>query len=161
VSKTKAARVPVSLFDSTLPAVELFAAGGTGPAVRSFALAQGVHRAMIATKLHVLVPLVLGVALAAGAGSLPYQVQAAGEEKPTVAAAPAAKGPRASKLDLTPQTFATFRDLVRPADNEWRHLKVKWLTDIVAARKKAAREDRPILIFRTGGAGYNDPMGVC
>lgn len=74
---------------------------------------------------------------------------------------PADKAPRSSKLDLTPETFGQFRDLVRPADNEWRHLKVKWLTDIVATRKKAAQEDKPILIFRTGGAGYNDPLGVC
>lgn len=116
---------------------------------------------MIPTKLRVLVLLVLGAALAAGAGSLSDQVQAADKEKPADPAAPAAKGPRPSKLDLTPENFLTFRDLVRPADNEWRHLKVRWITDIVAARKKAARENKPILIFRTGGAGYNDPLGVC
>jgi hypothetical protein len=92
-----------------------------------------------------------------------HKPEPGGGEKnpPAVAVAPAGKADRASKLDLTPETFAAFRDLIRPADNEWRHLKVKWLTDIVAARKKAAQEDKPILIFRTGGAGYNDPMGVC
>lgn len=76
-------------------------------------------------------------------------------------AASAEKGLRPSKLDLTPESFATFRKLIRPSANEWRHLKVKWVTDIVAARKKAAKEDKPLLIFRTGGAGYNDPTGVC
>jgi hypothetical protein len=146
-------------------AVALFAAGGTAPTAVPVALAQGVLRAMTTAKLKVLVPCLLVVALAAGAaGRLAYQAHAAGEaEKPPVpaAAAPAAQGTRPSKLDLTPETFAAFRDLVRPADNEWRHLKVRWLTDIVAARKKAAKEDKPILVFRTGGAGYNDPMGVC
>jgi hypothetical protein len=120
---------------------------------------------MTTAKLKTLVRFLPVAALAVGgAGRLAYQAHAAGEaEKPPVpaAAAPADKGPRPSKLDLTPETFTAFRDLVRPADNEWRHLKVRWLTDVVAARKKAAREDKPIVIFRTGGAGYNDPMGVC
>jgi hypothetical protein len=51
--------------------------------------------------------------------------------------------------------------LVRPQENEWRHLKVNWLTDVVAARKQAAAEDKPIVICYTGGAGYNEPLGVC
>jgi hypothetical protein len=87
--------------------------------------------------------------------------QAPTDKPAAIAPEPAEKGPHASKLDLTPETFTKFRDLVRPAGNEWRHLKVKWFTDIVAARKKAAQEDKPLLIFRTGGAGYNDCLGVC
>jgi hypothetical protein len=71
------------------------------------------------------------------------------------------KAPHASKMDLTPENVVKFRELIRPEDNEWRHLRIKWFTDIVAARKKAAQADKPILIFRTGGAGYNDPLGVC
>ncbi len=67
----------------------------------------------------------------------------------------------ASKLDLTPQNFAKLHTLIRPHDNEWRHLKVEWLTDIVAARKLAAVQDKPIVICYTGGAGYNEPLGVC
>src|SRR5215472_6386581 len=68
---------------------------------------------------------------------------------------------RASKLDLTPASFPTLHTLIRPHDNEWRHLKVEWLTDVVAARKRAAAEDKPIIICYTGGAGYNEPLGVC
>jgi hypothetical protein len=100
-----------------------------------------------------------GWALQQGPGAKPAE-SATGQ---TLAGAgePAQKTERSSKLDLTPETFAKFRDLVRPAANEWRHLKVKWFTDIVVARKKAAQEDKPILVFRTGGAGYNDPLGVC
>lgn len=69
--------------------------------------------------------------------------------------------PASSKLDLTPQSFAPLHTLIRPQQNEWRHLKVQWFTDVVAARKKAAAEDKPIVICYTGGAGYNEPLGVC
>jgi hypothetical protein len=67
----------------------------------------------------------------------------------------------ASKADLTPESFPKIHKLVRPHDNEWRHLKVDWLTDVVAARRKAVAEDKPIVICYTGGAGYNEPLGVC
>jgi hypothetical protein len=65
------------------------------------------------------------------------------------------------KEQLTPATFARFQALIRPQAHEWRHLRVNWLTDIVAARKKAAAEDKPLIVLRTGGAGYNDPLGAC
>lgn len=69
--------------------------------------------------------------------------------------------PRPAKLDLAPQSFDKLHALIRPHDDEWRHLKVNWMTDIVPARKKAAAEDKPIIILYTGGAGYNEPLGVC
>ena len=65
------------------------------------------------------------------------------------------------KEQLTPGTLAKFQGLLRPQTHEWKHLRVHWLTDIVAARKKAAAEDKPIIVLRTGGAGYNDPLGAC
>jgi len=68
---------------------------------------------------------------------------------------------QATKLDLTPGHFESLHTLIRPHDNEWRHLKVNWITDVAAARKKAAAEDKPIVICYTGGAGYNEPLGVC
>jgi len=68
---------------------------------------------------------------------------------------------QSSKLNLDPQSFTKLHTLIRPHDNEWRHLKVEWLTDVVAARKKAVAEDKPIVICYTGGAGYNEPLGVC
>jgi hypothetical protein len=90
-----------------------------------------------------------GLALAAGVALFSCRAQAADKSAP------------ASKLDLTPTTFPTLRTLIRPHANEWRHLKVEWLTDVVAARKRAAAEDKPIIICYTGGAGYNEPLGVC
>ena len=67
----------------------------------------------------------------------------------------------ASKSDLTPQSAPSLLALVRPQPTEWRHLQVRWTTDVVAARKQAAKEDRPIVVLYTGGAGYNEPLGVC
>ena len=97
-------------------------------------------------------PLLLVVALLmAGSGWLRAPVVARAEEKPR----------RAAKLDLTPDSFAKLHALIRPHEQEWRHLKVEWLTDVVAARKKAAAEDKPIVICYTGGAGYNEPLGTC
>jgi hypothetical protein len=74
---------------------------------------------------------------------------------------PETKGRVPAKENLTPDTLTKFQALIRPHENEWRHLRVHWLTDIVAARKKAAAEDKPIIVLRTGGAGYNDPLGAC
>ena len=66
-----------------------------------------------------------------------------------------------TKLDLDSKNWMQFHTLIRPHENEWRHLKVQWLTDVVAARRRAAEEDKPIVICYTGGAGYNEPLGVC
>jgi hypothetical protein len=74
---------------------------------------------------------------------------------------PAQEPGKPAKDDLTPGTCAQLHTLIRPHENEWRHLKVEWITDVVAARKKAAAEDKPIVICYTGGAGYNEPLGVC
>jgi hypothetical protein len=81
---------------------------------------------------------------------------------PSLLGEPAAKKSRVpAKENLTPATFAKFQAMIRPQEHEWRQLRVRWLTDIVAARKKAAAEDKPLIVLRTGGAGYNDPLGAC
>ena len=74
---------------------------------------------------------------------------------------PARKERPPAREELTPATLAKFQALIRPHENEWRHLRVRWFTDIVAARKKAAAEDKPIVVLYTGGAGYNEPLGTC
>ena len=73
----------------------------------------------------------------------------------------AQSAPRPAKLDLTAESFAGLHQLIRPQDSEWRHLKVDWITDVIPARKKAAAQDKPIVVLYTGGAGYNEPLGVC
>ena len=65
-----------------------------------------------------------------------------------------------NKQQLTAESSPKLRALVRPQEHEWRHLQVEWLTDVVATRKRAAAEDKPIIICYTGGAGYNEPLGV-
>ena len=67
----------------------------------------------------------------------------------------------ASKLDLTPESAPKLHALVRPQPTEWRHLQVQWITDVTAARKQAAKEDKPLVVLYTGGAGYNEPLGIC
>ena len=69
--------------------------------------------------------------------------------------------PDGSKADLTPESFTKLHALIRPQDHEWRHLRVQWITDVIAARRKAASEDKPMIVLYTGGAGYNEPLGVC
>src|SRR4051812_44356813 len=71
------------------------------------------------------------------------------------------EAPKASKLDLTAESFPKLFALVRPQATEWRHLQVQWVTDVVAARKRAAKDNKPMVVLYTGGAGYNEPLGVC
>ena len=99
----------------------------------------------------------IAVALVATAGISALAAQAPPATQNDSAGQPAA----ASKLDLTPETMPALHALIRPHEQEWRHLKVAWLTDVVAARRRAAAEDKPIVICYTGGAGYNEPLGVC
>jgi hypothetical protein len=72
-----------------------------------------------------------------------------------------AKAAQTSKLDLTPGSLPKLHALIRPHDHEWRHLRVRWLTDPAAALKKAAAEDKPIVLLYLGGAGYNSALGTC
>jgi hypothetical protein len=97
----------------------------------------------------------IAVALGTALGFSALTAQEAASPEPT------RKTSKSSKLDLTPQSWSQLHALVRPHDNEWRHLKVQWLTDVVAARKLAAAQDKPLVICYTGGAGYNEPLGVC
>src|SRR5262245_49197946 len=100
--------------------------------------------------------LALSVGTTVVLGALATRPSAEAQEK-----APTGKAAPGSKVDLTPESLPKLLAVIRPQENEWRHLKVEWLTDVVAARKRAAAEDKPIVICYTGGAGYNEPLGVC
>ncbi len=89
------------------------------------------------------------------AALLAFQEVGAVDKEPTKKAA------AASKLDLTPENTPKLFALVRPQETEWRHLQVQWMTDVVAARRLAAKHDKPLVVLYTGGAGYNEPLGVC
>jgi hypothetical protein len=80
---------------------------------------------------------------------------------PTGSAAEKEPAKSASKLDLTPESFSKLHSLIRPQATEWRHLQVQWITDVIAARSQAAKQDKPLVVLYTGGAGYNEPLGIC
>jgi hypothetical protein len=108
---------------------------------------EGVLQAMCFSKSGITVALLAGAVLASAG--------------PLTQPALAEKAPQASKIDLTPETFPKLHALIKPQDHEWRHLRVQWLTDPVAALKKATAEDKPIVFLYLGGAGYNAPLGIC
>src|SRR5262245_30253557 len=106
------------------------------------------------TKLKSIAAMIALTLILAGSGLLAHQVLAeqpaevAQVAEPKAPAPPPAaeKGPRAAKLDLTPQSLPKVQALIRPQEHEWRWLRVHWLTDVVAARKKAAAEDKPLAV---------------
>jgi hypothetical protein len=68
---------------------------------------------------------------------------------------------RPTKELLTLDSFAQLHTLIQPEAGEYRWDEIHWLASIWHARKQAAAEDRPIFIFGTAGAGFNDPLGNC
>jgi RNA polymerase sigma factor (sigma-70 family) len=125
-------------------------------------LTEGVLRTMFLSKLKTFA-LGAAVLLAGALCSTVLVAQLQPAAPPPVASAAPARPPEAApdRLGLTPETLPKLHALVGPQANEWRHLRVNWYTDIVAARKKAAAQDKPLIFVYTGGAGYNDPLGVC
>jgi hypothetical protein len=66
-----------------------------------------------------------------------------------------------SKDALTPATMPVLHQLIRLQPGEFKWDAVPWYASIWHACKAAAAEDKPILVFGTGGAGFNDPLGNC
>jgi hypothetical protein len=56
---------------------------------------------------------------------------------------------------LGPQHVPLLRGLIVPKEEEQRWAKVPWLTSLVEARKQAAAEGKPILLWDTDGS----PLG--
>lgn len=59
---------------------------------------------------------------------------------------------------LTAERFEKFHRLIKPQPGELRFHEIPWLIDVWEARKKAAAEGKPILVW--SGAG-GSPVGVC
>jgi len=59
---------------------------------------------------------------------------------------------------LPPQQFADFHALINPAADESPWAKISWHASVWEARKQAAAEGKPILIWSGGGS---PPLGVC
>ncbi len=60
--------------------------------------------------------------------------------------------------ELSDKNFAEVQKLIKPQPGEslWRH--VPWETSLNAARRKAAAEGKPLLIWAGGGSA---PLGGC
>lgn len=59
---------------------------------------------------------------------------------------------------LKPEQFASLHKLIKPQPGELRFHEIPWLIDVWEARRKAAKEGKPILVW--SGAG-GSPVGVC
>ena len=77
------------------------------------------------------------------------------------AAAQASKQAASTRSLLTPASFADLHEVICPSSREYPWMQFPWMTSLWDARKKAAAEDKPLFVFKTGGAGYNDPLGNC
>jgi hypothetical protein len=52
---------------------------------------------------------------------------------------------------LTPQQFGKLHALIKPAPGEDKWAEIPWLTDLWEARKRAAGEGKPILLWEMDG----------
>jgi len=59
---------------------------------------------------------------------------------------------------LTPKQFDDYQTLIKPAAYEAPWAKISWHASVWKARKQAAAEGKPILIWAGGGSA---PLGVC
>lgn len=59
--------------------------------------------------------------------------------------------PSRASEPIKPQQFDKLHALIKPSADEEKFMKIPWLTDLWEARKKAAADDRPILLWEMDG----------
>jgi hypothetical protein len=74
------------------------------------------------------------------------------------AGAPAQVNERTEPPTIPADHFVKLHALIKPQPGELRFHEIPWLIDVWEARKKAAAEGKPILVW--SGAG-GSPVGVC
>jgi len=74
---------------------------------------------------------------------------------------PAPAKAKQTKDLLTPESFAPLHKTLCLQPGEYRWDEIPWLASVWHVRKKAAAENKPIFVFGTAGAGFNDPLGNC
>jgi len=67
-------------------------------------------------------------------------------------------GAQVKMVPIPPESFVKVLKLIKPQPGELRFHEIPWLIDVWEARKKAAKEGKPILVW--SGAG-GSPVGVC
>jgi hypothetical protein len=59
---------------------------------------------------------------------------------------------------IPPEQFDKLHKMIKPQPGELRFQEIPWLLSVYDARKKAAEEGKPILIWSGSGGA---PVGVC
>ena len=59
---------------------------------------------------------------------------------------------------IPPEQFAKLHKMIKPQPGELRFQDIPWLLSTYEARKKAAEEGKPILVWSGSGGA---PVGVC
>jgi hypothetical protein len=118
-----------------------------------------VLKARLLSKLNNVSALILAMLLI-GAGAASCLVQA---EEP-----PAPGGPRQAAVEPAPEAseapaipaeqLVQLHRLIRPQPGELRFHEIPWLLSVWEARKKAAEEGKPILVWAGSGGA---PIGGC
>jgi hypothetical protein len=70
-----------------------------------------------------------------------------GAERRLLRQAPAAESGKA----ISPEQFAAVYALIKPQAGESKWASVPWLTNLQEARRRAVAEDKPLLLWRSGG----------
>jgi hypothetical protein len=56
-----------------------------------------------------------------------------------------------SSEPIKPEQFNKLHSIIKPNSDEEKFMQIPWMIDLWEARKKAASEDRPILLWEMDG----------
>jgi hypothetical protein len=62
-----------------------------------------------------------------------------------------AEGDKETRRKLKPERFAQLRALIKPSAGEDQWTEIPWMTSLWQARKRAAAEGKPILLWEMDG----------
>lgn len=152
------AAVPATFVASTAKAATLVAAGkaaGTGlVSAQVSSWVEGGLKTMMIAKLKVAAAVFIAASMVGlGGSALAYRAlnEPAEQARPVAQVAP---------KDLPPEIpvakFGTLHGMIKPRKGECMWLEIPWLANIQEAREKAAREGKPIFLWRSANG---HPLG--
>src|SRR5262245_27159126 len=156
------AAVPPALEDLTITVAHAVVTEGTLAGVASSqvsALTEGALRTMFLAKLKVAAAALAICVAVAGSGLMAQQALTAKQPDERAAAADKSAPPANAEATVSPAKFAQLHKLMLPGAEDSQWLQVPWMpsTNIYAARKKAAEEGKPLLLWYMAG----EPLGPC
>ena len=113
---------------------------------------EGVVRTMLLSKLTNATALLLIAGAVVGTAGLIYTPRASGQSEG------APSEPLPPPPPISPEHFARLHRLIKPGPGELRFHEIPWLLDITQARKQAAAQGKPILVWSGAGGA---PIGIC